>query len=204
MSILISGVHLKIQVYGYIEGNGVKLVVKPATKLLPEMFKEYLRDMKKFFFVYNRNIDANEVTIKNPKQLVALLNYFDKNYRVSGELEGTKLYSWEDMGLFLNETIDVLKMKSLERKNHKIIVYCSRIDTQFMVKIYGEKLPEWMRTYDKIDRDKVVEDLLNESNIKFIKETVGDKRIYYIDEIPEKLEEWLSLKDKFIEKYSAL
>jgi len=65
-------------------------------------------------------------------------------------------------------------------------------------------LPEWMRTYDKIDRDKVVEDLLNESNIKFIKETVGDKRIYYIDEIPEKLEEWLSLKDKFIEKYSAL
>lgn len=195
---------MKIQVYGYIEGKGVKLVVKPATILLPEMFKEYLRDMKKFFFVYNRNIDANEVTINNPKQLVALLNYFDKNYRVAGELEGTKAYSWDDMGLFLSEAIDILKMKSVERKNQKIIVYCSRIDIQLQGKLYGEKLPEWMKAYDKVGRDKVVEDLLNESNIKFIKESAGDKRIYYVDEIPEKLEEWLSLKDKFIEKYSVL
>jgi len=195
---------LKVQVYGYIEGSGVKLVVKPATILLPEKFKEYLGDMKKFSFIYNRNLEANELTIKEPKQLVAILNYFDKNYRVTGELEGTKLYSWEDMGLFLNEAIDILKMKSLERKNHKIIVYCSRMDIQFMVKIYGERVPGWMKDYDKIDREKVVEELLNESDIKFIKESVGDKKIYYVDQIPEKLEEWLSLKDKFIEKYSAL
>ena len=195
---------MKIQVYGYIDGNGAKIVVKPATVLLHEKFKEYLRDMKKFSFVYNRNVEANEVTIKDPKQLVALLNYFDKNYRVTGELEGTKLYSWEDMGLFLSEAIDILKMKSLERKNHKIIVYCSRVDIQFMTKVYGERLPEWIKEYDKIDRDKVVEKLLNESDIKFIKESVGDKKIYYIDQIPEKLDEWLSLKDKFIEKYSAL
>lgn len=195
---------MKVQVYGYIEGSGVKLVVKPATILLPEKFKEYLGDMKKFSFIYNRNLEANELTIKEPKQLVAILNYFDKNYRVTGELEGTKLYSWEDMGLFLNEAIDILKMKSLERKNHKIIVYCSRMDIQFMVKIYGERVPGWMKDYDKIDREKVVEELLNESDIKFIKESVGDKKIYYVDQIPEKLEEWLSLKDKFIEKYSAL
>lgn len=195
---------MKVQVYGYIEGSGVKLVVKPATILLPEKFKEYLGDMKKFSFIYNRNLEANELTIKEPKQLVAILNYFDKNYRVTGELEGTKLYSWEDMGLFLNEAIDILKMKSLERKNHKIIVYCSRMDIQFMVKIYGERVPGWMKDYDKIDREKVVEELLNESDIKFIKESVGDKKIYYADQIPEKLEEWLSLKDKFIEKYSAL
>lgn len=195
---------MKVQVYGYIEGSGVKLVVKPATILLPEKFKEYLRDMKKFSFVYNRNLEANEVTIKEPKQLVALLNYFDKNYRVTGELEGTKVYSWDDMGLFLSEAIDILKMKSLERKNHKIIVYCSRMDIQFMDKIYGERVPGWMKGYDKIDREKVVEELLNESDIKFIKESVGDKKIYYVDQIPEKLEEWLSLKDKFIEKYSAL
>jgi len=195
---------LKVQVYGYIEGSGVKLVVKPATILLPEKFKEYLGDMKKFSFIYNRNLEANELTIKEPKQLVAILNYFDKNYRVTGELEGTKLYSWEDMGLFLNEAIDILKMKSLERKNHKIIVYCSRMDIQFMVKKYGERVPEWIKDYDKIDREKVVEELLNESDIKFIKESVGDKKIYYVDQIPEKLEEWLSLKDKFIEKYSAL
>lgn len=195
---------MKIQVYGYIEGNGAKIVVKPATVLLPEKFKEYLRDMKKFSFIYNRNLEANEVTIKDPKQLVALLNYFDKNYRVTGELEGTKVYSWEDMGLFISEAIDILKMKSSERKNHKIIVYCSRMDIQFMLKIYGERLPEWIKEYDKIDRDKVVEKLLNESDIKFIRESVGDKKIYYLDQIPEKLEEWLSLKDKFIEKYSAL
>ena len=83
------------------------------------------------------------------------------------------------MGLFLNEAIDILKMKSLERKNHKIIVYCSRMDIQFMVKIYGERVPGWMKDYDKIDREKVVEELLNESDIKFIKESVGDKKIYY-------------------------
>lgn len=190
--------------YSYVEENGVKIVVKPATKLLPEMFKEYLRDMKKFSFVYNRNIEANEITMKEPKQLVALLNYFDKNYRVTGELEGTKVYSWEDLGLFLSEAIDILKMKSLERKSQKIIVYCSRINIQFMDKIYGDKVPEWMKRYDKMDRDKVVEELLNDSNVKFIKESAGDKKIYYVDQIPEKLEEWLSLKDKFIEKYSTL
>lgn len=190
--------------YSYVEENGIKIVVKPATILLPEKFKEYLRDMKKFSFLYNRNIEANEITIKEPKQLVALLNYFDKNYRVTGELEGTKVYSWEDLGLFLSEVIDILKMKSLERKSQKIIVYCSRINIQFMDKIYGEKVPEWMKRYDKIDRDKVVEELLNDSNVKFIKESAGDKRIYYVDQIPEKLEEWLSLKDKFIEKYSTL
>lgn len=190
--------------YSYVEENGIKIVVKPATKLLPEMFKEYLRDMKKFSFLYNRNIEANEITMKEPKQLVALLNYFDKNYRVTGELEGTKVYSWEDLGLFLSEAIDILKMKSLERKSQKIIVYCSRINIQFMDKIYGDKVPEWMKRYDKIDRDKVVEELLNDSNIKFIKESAGDKKIYYVDQIPEKLEEWLSLKDKFIEKYSTL
>jgi len=195
---------LKIQVYGYIEGNVVKIVVKPATKLLPEMFKEYLRDMKKFAFVYNKNIEANEITIKDPKQLVVILNYFDKNYRITGELEGTKVYSWEEMGLFLTEAIDILKMKSLERKSQKIIVYCSRIDIQFMDKMYGDKVPEWIRRYDKLDRDKVVEDILNESNTKFIKESAGDKKIYYVDQIPDKLEEWLSIKDKFIEKYSAL
>ena len=190
--------------YSYVEENGIKIVVKPATILLPEKFKEYLRDMKKFSFVYNRNIEANEITIKEPKQLVALLNYFDKNYRVTGELEGTKVYSWEDLGLFLSEAIDILKMKSLERKSQKIIVYCSRINIQFMDKIYGEKVPEWMKIYDKMDRDKVVEELLNDSNVKFIKESAGDKKIYYVDQIPEKLEEWLSLKDKFIEKYSTL
>jgi len=195
---------LKIQVYSYAEENGIKVVVKPATKLLPEMFKEYLRDMKKFSFMYNRNIEANEITMKEPKQLVALLNYFDKNYRVTGELEGTKVYSWEDLGLFLSEAIDILKMKSLERKSQKIIVYCSRINIQFMDKIYGDKVPEWMKRYDKMDRDKVVEELLNDSNVKFIKESAGDKKIYYVDQIPEKLEEWLSLKDKFIEKYSTL
>jgi len=195
---------LKIQVYGYIEGNGIRIVVKPATKLLPEKFKEYLGDMKKFSFVYNRNIQANEITIKEPKQLVSILNYFDKNYRVTGELEGMKVYLWEDMGLFLNEAIDILKMKSLERKSQKITVYCSRIDIQFMDKIYGDKVPEWMKRYDKIDRDKVVEEILDESNIKFIKESAGDKKIYYVDQIPEKLEEWLMLKDKFIEKYSPL
>ena len=195
---------MKIQVYGYIEGNVVKIVVKPATKLLPEMFKEYLRDMKKFAFVYNKNIEANEITIKDPKQLVVILNYFDKNYRITGELEGTKVYSWEEMGLFLTEAIDILKMKSLERKSQKIIVYCSRIDIQFMDKMYGDKVPEWIRRYDKLDRDKVVEDILNESNTKFIKESAGDKKIYYVDQIPDKLEEWLSIKDKFIEKYSAL
>jgi len=191
-------------VYSYVEENGIKIVVKPATKLLPEMFKEYLRDMKKFSFVYNGNIKANEISIKEPKQLVALLNYFDKNYRVTGELEGTKVYSWEDLGLFLSEAIDILKMKSLERKSQKIIVYCSRINLQFMDKIYGEKVPEWMKRYDKMDRDKVVEELLNDSNVKFIKESAGDKKIYYVDQIPEKLEEWISLKDKFIEKYSTL
>ncbi|HII95572.1 MAG TPA: hypothetical protein HA367_07560 [Candidatus Methanofastidiosum sp.] len=195
---------MKIQVYSYAEENGIKVVVKPATKLLPEMFKEYLRDMKKFSFMYNRNIEANEITMKEPKQLVALLNYFDKNYRVTGELEGTKVYSWEDLGLFLSEAIDILKMKSLERKSQKIIVYCSRINIQFMDKIYGDKVPEWMKRYDKMDRDKVVEELLNDSNVKFIKESAGDKKIYYVDQIPEKLEEWLSLKDKFIEKYSTL
>jgi len=195
---------LKIQVYSYVDENGIKIVVKPATKLLPEMFKEYLRDMKKFSFMYNRNIEANEITMKEPKQLVALLNYFDKNYRVTGELEGTKVYSWEDLGLFLSEAIDILKMKSLERKSQKIIVYCSRINIQFMDKIYGDKVPEWMKRYDKMDRDKVVEELLNDSNVKFIKESAGDKKIYYVDQIPEKLEEWLSLKDKFIEKYSTL
>ncbi len=195
---------MKIQVYSYVDENGIKIVVKPATKLLPEMFKEYLRDMKKFSFVYNRNIEANEITIKEPKQLVALLNYFDKNYRVTGELEGTKVYSWEDLGLFLSEAIDILKMKSLERKSQKIIVYCSRINIQFMDKIYGDKVPEWMKRYEKMDRDKVVEELLNDSNVKFIKESAGDKKIYYVDQIPEKLEEWLSLKDKFIEKYSTL
>jgi len=191
-------------VYSYVEENGIKIVVKPATKLLPEMFKEYLRDMKKFSFVYNGNIKANEISIKEPKQLVALLNYFDKNYRITGELEGTKVYSWEDLGLFLSEAIDILKMKSLERKSQKIIVYCSRINLQFMDKIYGEKVPEWMKRYDKMDRDKVVEELLNDSNVKFIKESAGDKKIYYVDQIPEKLEEWISLKDKFIEKYSTL
>ncbi|MFA5558580.1 MAG: hypothetical protein WDA59_03850 [Methanofastidiosum sp.] len=190
--------------YSYVEENGIKIVVKPATKLLPEMFKEYLRDMKKFSFVYNGNIKANEITMKEPKQLVALLNYFDKNYRVTGELEGTKVYSWEDLGLFLSEAIDILKMKSLERKSQKIIVYNSRINLQFMDKIYGEKVPEWMKSYDKIDRDKIVEELLNDSNVKFIKENAGDKKIYYVDQIPEKLEEWISLKDKFIEKYSML
>ncbi|MDY1591489.1 MAG: hypothetical protein RBS85_04915 [Methanofastidiosum sp.] len=195
---------MKIQVYSYVEENGIKIVVKPATKLLPEMFKEYLRDMKKFSFVYNGNIKANEITMKEPKQLVALLNYFDKNYRVTGELEGTKVYSWEDLGLFLSEAIDILKMKSLERKSQKIIVYNSRINLQFMDKIYGEKVPEWMKSYDKIDRDKIVEELLNDSNVKFIKENAGDKKIYYVDQIPEKLEEWISLKDKFIEKYSML
>ncbi len=195
---------MKIQVYSYVDENGIKIVVKPATKLLPEMFKEYLRDMKKFSFMYNRNIEANEITMKEPKQLVALLNYFDKNYRVTGELEGTKVYSWEDLGLFLSEAIDILKMKSLERKSQKIIVYCSRINIQFMDKIYGDKVPEWMKRYDKMDRDKVVEELLNDSNVKFIKESAGDKKIYYVDQIPEKLEEWLSLKDKFIEKYSTL
>lgn len=195
---------MKIQVYGYIEGNGIRIVVKPATKLLPEKFKEYLGDMKKFSFVYNRNIQANEITIKEPKQLVSILNYFDKNYRVTGELEGMKVYLWEDMGLFLNEAIDILKMKSLERKSQKITVYCSRIDIQFMDKIYGDKVPEWMKRYDKIDRDKVVEEILDESNVKFIKESAGDKKIYYVDQIPVKLEEWLMLKDKFIEKYSPL
>ncbi len=195
---------MKIQVYGYIEGNVVKIVVKPATRLLPEMFKEYLRDMKKFSFVYNKNIEANEVTIKDPKQLVSILNYFNKNYRITGELEGTKVYSWDDMGLFLREAIDVLTMKTLERKNQKIVVYCSRIDIQFMNKIYGERLPNWIVKYDKKDRGLVVEELLNESNVKFIKESTGDKIIYYVEQIPEKLEEWLTLKDKFIERQSSL
>ncbi|KYC45842.1 MAG: hypothetical protein APG12_00585 [Candidatus Methanofastidiosum methylothiophilum] len=202
--IYISGVNLKIQVYGYIEGSQVKIVVKPATKLLPEMFKEYLRDMKRFNFVYNRNIEANELVINDPKQLVALLNYFDKNYRITGEFEGTKLYSWEERGLFLSEAIDILKMRELERKSQKIIVYCSRIDIQFMEKMYGEKLPQWIRKFDRVDRDKVVEEILNESGIRFIKESAGDKKIYYVDQIPAKLEEWIYLKDKFIEKYSAL
>lgn len=53
-------------------------------------------------------------------------------------------------------------------------------------------------------RDKVVEEILNESKIHFIKETAGDKIIFYVDTMPEKLNEWLSLKDKFIEKYSTL
>lgn len=180
------------------------MIVKPATRLLPEMFKEYLRDMKKFSFVYNKNIEANEITIKEPKQLVAILNYFNKNYRVTGELEGTKVYSWEDMGLFVREAIDILTMKSLERKSQKIIVYCSRIDIQFMKGIYGERLPNWLINYDKKDRGLVLENLLNEANVNFIKEITGDKVIYYVDKIPEKLEEWLSLKDKFIEKHSSL
>lgn len=195
---------MKVQVYCYIEGNVVKMIVKPATRLLPEMFKEYLRDMKKFSFVYNKNIEANEITIKEPKQLVAILNYFNKNYRVTGELEGTKVYSWEDMGLFVREAIDILTMKSLERKSQKIIVYCSRIDIQFMKGIYGERLPNWLINYDKKDRGLVLENLLNEANVNFIKEITGDKVIYYVDKIPEKLEEWLSLKDKFIEKHSSL
>jgi hypothetical protein len=195
---------LKLQVYGYIEGNGIKIVVKPATILSPEKFKEYLGDMKKFSFTYNGNIEANEINIKDPKQLVALLNYFDKNYRIVGELEGTKVYLWEERGPFISEAIDILKMKSLERKSQKLIVYCSRIDIQFMEKIYGDKVPEWIKKYDKVDRDKVVEEILNESGIKFIKESSGDKKIYYVDQIPGKLEDWLSLKDKFIEKYSAL
>ncbi|KYC54108.1 MAG: hypothetical protein AMQ74_00161 [Candidatus Methanofastidiosum methylothiophilum] len=195
---------MKIYIYGYLEGNYVKIVIKPATKLLPEMFKEYLKDMKKFNLDYNKNIKANEIKIKDPKQLVALLNYFDKNYRVNAEMEGTKVYSWEERGLFLIEAINLLKMKALEKKNHKIVVYCSRIDIQFMSKMHGDKLPEWIIKYDKIDRDKVVEDILNESNIKFIKEMAGDKKIYYMDVIPEKLENWIALKDKFIEKYSEL
>ncbi len=195
---------MKVYVYGYLESNYVKILVKPATKLLPEMFKEYLKDMKKFNFIYNKNIEANEISLKDPKQLVALLNYFDKNYRVTAEMEGTKLYSWEERGLFLSEAIALLKMKSLEKKSQKIIVYCSRIDIQFMNKVYGEKLPEWIKKYDKVERDKVVEDILNESNTGFIKESAGDKIIYYIDKIPEKLEKWLLLKDKFIEKHSEL
>ncbi|HNZ87519.1 MAG TPA: hypothetical protein PKK55_03235 [Methanofastidiosum sp.] len=204
MPIYISSDYLKIFVYGYLEQNIVKIIVRPGTKLLPEMFKEYLSDMKRFKFVYNKNLEANEITIKDPKELVALLNFFDKNYRVSAEMEGTKLYSWEERGQFLNEAIDILKMKSLERKNQKIIVYNSRIDILFMAKIYGERLPEWIKKYDKIDRDKVLEDILNESSIVYIKENVGDKKFYYIDKIPQKLEEWLFLKDKFIEKYSEL
>ncbi|NYT03498.1 MAG: hypothetical protein GKC00_02185 [Candidatus Methanofastidiosa archaeon] len=195
---------MKLQVYGYIEGNGIKIVVKPGTILSPEKFKEYLGDMKKFSFTYNRNIEANEINIKDPKQLVALLNYFDKNYRIVGELEGTRVYLWEERGPFISEAIDILKMKSLERKSQKLIVYCSRIDIQFMEKIYGDKVPEWIKKYDKVDRDKVVEEILNESEIRFIKESSGDKKVYYVDQIPEKLEDWLSLKDKFIEKYSAL
>jgi len=197
-------VHLKIQVYSYIENNNVKIVIKPATKLIPEKFKEYLRDMKKFGFIYNKNIEANELTIKDPKQLVALFNYFDKNYRINGELDGAELYSWEERGLFLSEALDIIKIKSLERKGQKIIVYSSRIDIQFMDRIYAEKLPEWIKRYDRMYRDKVVEEILNESKINFIKETAGDKIIFYIDTIPEKLNEWLSLKDKFIEKYSTL
>ncbi|NPV51195.1 MAG: hypothetical protein HPY60_08395 [Candidatus Methanofastidiosum sp.] len=195
---------MKLQIYGYIEGNGIRIVVKPATILSPEKFKEYLGDMKKFSFIYNRNIEANEINIKNPKQLVALLNYFDKNYRTIGELEGTRVYLWEERGLFISEAIDILKMKSLETKSQKLIVYCSRIDIQFMEKMYGDKVPEWIKKYDRVDRDKVVEDILKESEIKFIKESSGDKKIYYVDQIPKKLEDWLSLKDKFIEKYSAL
>lgn len=195
---------MKVYLYGYLESNYVKIIVKPATKLLPEMFKEYLKDMKKFNFSYNKNIEANEISLKDPKQLVALLNYFDKNYRVTAEMEGTKLYTWEESGLFLSEAIALLKMKSLEKKSQKIIVYCSRIDIQFMTKVYGEKLPEWIKQYDKIDRDKVIESILNESNTGFIKESAGDKTIYYLDKIPEKLEKWLLLKDKFIEKYSEL
>jgi hypothetical protein len=195
---------LKVQVYSYIENNNVKIVIKPATKLSPEKFKEYLRDMKKFNFVYNRNIEANEITIKDPKQLVALFNYFDKNYRIDGELEGIKVYAWGERGLFLGEALEILKIKSLERKNQKIIVYLSKIDIQFMEKIYAEKLPEWMKEYDRMYRDKVVEEILNESKIHFIKETAGDKIIFYVDTMPEKLNEWLSLKDKFIEKYSTL
>ncbi|HOM95766.1 MAG: hypothetical protein GX941_05000 [Candidatus Methanofastidiosa archaeon] len=195
---------MKVQVYSYIENNNVKIVIKPATKLSPEKFKEYLRDMKKFNFVYNRNIEANEITIKDPKQLVALFNYFDKNYRIDGELEGIKVYAWGERGLFLGEALEILKIKSLERKNQKIIVYLSKIDIQFMEKIYAEKLPEWMKEYDRMYRDKVVEEILNESKIHFIKETAGDKIIFYVDTMPEKLNEWLSLKDKFIEKYSTL
>lgn len=149
---------MKVQVYSYIENNNVKIVIKPATKLSPEKFKEYLRDMKKFNFVYNRNIEANEITIKDPKQLVALFNYFDKNYRIDGELEGIKVYSWGERGLFLGEALEILKIKSLERKNQKIIVYMSKIDIQFMEKIYAEKLPEWMKEYDRMYRDKVVEE----------------------------------------------
>jgi len=195
---------LKVQVYSYIENNNVKIVIKPATKLSPEKFKEYLRDMKKFNFVYNRNIEANEITIKDPKQLVALFNYFDKNYRIDGELEGIKVYAWGERGLFLGEALEILKIKSLERKNQKIIVYMSKIDIQFMEKIYAEKLPEWMKEYDRMYRDRVVEEILNESKINFIKEAAGDKIIFYVDTMPEKLNEWLSLKDKFIEKYSTL
>lgn len=107
-------------------------------------------------------------------------------------------------GLFLGEALEILKIKSLERKNQKIIVYLSKIDIQFMEKIYAEKLPEWMKEYDRMYRDKVVEEILNESKIHFIKETAGDKIIFYVDTMPEKLNEWLSLKDKFIEKYSTL
>lgn len=195
---------MKVQVYSYIENNNVKIVIKPATKLSPEKFKEYLRDMKKFNFVYNRNIEANEITIKDPKQLVALFNYFDKNYRIDGELEGIKVYAWGERGLFLGEALEILKIKSLERKNQKIIVYMSKIDIQFMEKIYAEKLPEWMKEYDRMYRDRVVEEILNESKINFIKEAAGDKIIFYVDTMPEKLNEWLSLKDKFIEKYSTL
>ena len=91
---------MKVQVYSYIENNNVKIVIKPATKLSPEKFKEYLRDMKKFNFVYNRNIEANEITIKDPKQLVASFNYFDKNYRIDGELEGIKVYAWGERAYF--------------------------------------------------------------------------------------------------------
>ena len=195
---------MKVQVYSYIENNNVKIVIKPATKLSPEKFKEYLRDMKKFNFVYNRNIEANEITIKDPKQLVALFNYFDKNYRIDGELEGIKVYAWGERGLFLGEALEILKIKSLERKNQKIIVYMSKIDIQYMEKIYAEKLPEWMKEYDRMYRDRVVEEILNESKINFIKEAAGDKIIFYVDTMPEKLNEWLSLKDKFIEKYSTL
>ena len=57
MPIYISSDYLKIFVYGYLEQNIVKIIVRPGTKLLPEMFKEYLSDMKRFKFVYNKNLE---------------------------------------------------------------------------------------------------------------------------------------------------
>ena len=61
-------------------------------------------------------------------------------------------------GLIFRRGFGNFKIKSLERKNQKIIVYLSKIDIQFMEKIYAEKLPEWMKEYDRMYRDKVVEE----------------------------------------------